>query len=351
MPLVLYALAFAVSLAGQRTDQADSVPLHNLLLISADAQTVVRVEDRYGYGMPLAEFSKGFTAERFSLSKWGSRGMILIDRRLPLLVEKESQRNLVLSLSESVGPDLVVRVTDVPESKRQRFVESLEDLFPWHSRSEGFDMKKAAVGVDLSLNVVLHDAGGNQKKVALPMLPALARRRNAVLEDHPMPQRNRELSQEERGRLTRETTARTSQLERMTIHTFGTARKYLPDGLRASADTLELLLSELDTRTKEAVEGLIDKVGLHPSLRDLPGGKVHLDELPEELRDRLMNQVKSDWEYLGFSSALDAERYLRDSSSVELSMNIGLRRTFSASDKRTGRPSSGMVHNFLVIRP
>ncbi len=350
MPLVLYALAFAVSLAGQRTDQADSVPLHNLLLISADAQIVERVEDRYRYGMPLSELTKSLDGERFSLSKWGSRGVILIDRRLPLLVEKESQRNLVLSLSESVGPDLVVRVTDVPESKRQRIVESLEEFFPWHGRSEGFDMKQATVGVDLSLNVVLHAADGNQKKIVLPMLPALARRRNAVLEDHPMPQRNRELSQEERGRLARETTARTSQLERMTIHTFGTARKYLPEGLRASADTLELLLSKLDDRTKEAAAELIDKLGHNPSLRDLPAGKVRLDELPEELRDRLMNQVKSDWEFLGFSSALDAEGFLLDSSSVELSMNIGLRRTFSASDKQTGRPSSGMVYNFLVIR-
>lgn len=345
------ALSLSIFLLCMQGKQEDSIPLNNLLLITADGKLVSKVEKQYEFGMPLSDFSAAFKRDRCMIYKWGARGAIVIDRHLPLLVEKESRRDLIKSLSEYVGRDLVVRVGDVPEGQRQRFLDAIEEFFPWNTRPHNFDMREAAVGVDLSLNVSISGVGAsNARKVVLPMPPELAKRRNHALESHLMPQRDRELSDEEQARVKKQNEDRASSLEQLNLRFLGTARENVVDGLRESAVLLEQLLIEVNDQAKRAAQDLIEKVGFEPSITDLPKGKIRIEDLPAGIRDRLVEQVNAEWKFLGYDSAHDAEKSLLESSSVELSINLGLRRTFSASDRQKGRPSSGMVYNFILIR-
>lgn len=309
-------------------------------------------DSEYRYGVPLLEFAARFKEERFVLAKWGARGAILIDRQTPLLSRRQSRCDLVRLLCDYVGPDLVVRMSDVPESSRPGFVEALEEFFPRHSRTDGFEMKQAAVGIDITVNVTVYgDDPGQYRNIQLPMPRALTRPRDNALDAYPMPQKGRELSNEEKMRHARETEAIRSNLERVNFRAFGTANNHLAEGLRETATILEKLNAELDTQTKKAAEDLLSKVGLKLSLKDLPQGKVPLDNLSEDMRRQVWEQMSGAWKHWGYESLADAEQFLVNSSAVEVTMNIGLSRTFTPHDKQTGRPSTGMVYNFILIRP
>lgn len=341
-------------LFGILTPQASgegSQPLSNLLLVSVDSKIVGKVRDQYRYGMPRSEFAQKFGDGRVSLHEWGTRGMVLLDQELPLLVELESRRDLVKVLLEGVGPDWVVRVKDVPGNRRETLVGAIEEFFPRHSRPDGFDMNEAAFGLHLSFNVTLYDNSGRYKTISLPMPPAVAKTRNDALESHLMPQKGRELTREERARLVQEGETRVALLDKVEFHTFGAARSNLVGGLREAANALEKRFAEVEGETKQAAHELMAKVGFGPPIGEIPRGKVTIENLPADIKGRLTEQLTSSWRTLGFLSPEEAEQYLLRAQAAEVTISLGLRRTFSASDKLTGRPSTGMVHNFLLIRP
>lgn len=345
-----HALALGLALTSSQTPQ-DVQPLKNLLLMSADATVVAKVKKEYRYGIPFAEFTAKFSDARFAVDKWGNQGAILVDRQIPLLMKRESQRDLLRSLVDIAGPDSVVRIGEIPPDKRTRFMAAIEEMFPWHSRPDGFDLGRAAVGLNANFNATIHsnDPGGD-KNITLPMPEEMARARDKTLDSYPMPQKGRELSEAERSRIVKEGDARNSELEQSELHTFGTARKNIVEGLRECATVLEMLFTELDNQAKEAAEELMDKVGFAPSLRSMPKGRVPFSELPGETRNQLLEQAGADWKFLGFASPGDAQQFILNSGSVEVTLSIGMRRTYNPYNPRTHEPRSGMVYNFVLIR-
>lgn len=346
-----HTLALGLTLLCPQAVWEDVFPLKNLLVMSTDAKVVAKVKKEYRYGIPLAEFTAKFSDDRFVLDKWGNQGAILIDRQIPLLVKRESQRDLLRSLLDNVGPDSVVRIGEIPPHKRTGFMAAVEEMFPWHSRPDGFDLGRAAVGLNANFNVTVHSNDpGSDKNITLPMPEEMTRARDRTLDAYPMPQKGRELSEAERASIVKEGDARNSELERSDFHTFGTARKNIVEGLRECARVLDGIFAEVDSQAKEAAEELMDKVGFAPSLRSMPKGKVPFSELPGETRNQLIEQAGADWKFLGFASPGDAQQFILNSGSIEVTLSIGMRRTYNPYNPQTHEPRSGMVYNFVLIR-
>lgn len=345
-------MIFWLAFTNQGIRQVDERPISGSLLLSPDAAIVRKLRNLirppFKY---FEEFERTFNSQRFIIRKWGSQRLIVVDRQLPMFQEQVEKHSLLLELANAVDENLIVKMSGISKNKGSVLASTIDKLFPPLSRPDGFDISKSAVGIDATVNVTAHFSNdGGLKSVKIPMDPAASSRRNRALDQHLMPPNSRRLTEEEKQAQARLSEDSRNSLEQAPFYAFGTARAELHSGLRESADMIRDLLAGFDLKNKQASDLLLDKLGMM-SLSQLARGKVPFDQLPQELRKQFTDTLEGSWKSLGYSSQDEASAAMAGATSFEVSINFGLYRSFRAFDPVTGTPGSGMVYNFVLIRP
>ena len=352
MHALFLGITLGVALASPRIGQNDEQPLTGALLLSSDSTFVKRVRTLVRAPFkPFLEFEKSFDPERFMIRKWGAQRVIVIDRLLPMFHEREQKQFLLMELANRIDKDLIVKLSDLSRNKENVLASTVERVFPPSSRPDGFDISKSAVGVDATVNVTAHFRNGEgNKTVKIPLDPATSFRRNRALDQYAMPPKGRELTIDELKMQAQRSEEYSSALEQVPYHAFGTTRGEIQFGIRESAEMIRELMASFDLKNKQAADSLLEKLGIL-ALGELPKGKVPFDQLPSEVRKQFTDALEGSWKSLGYSNQDEAAAAMAGASSFEISVNVGLYRSFRAFDPVTKKPGSGMVYNFILIRP
>jgi hypothetical protein len=348
---LLAAVSCLALFAGQEVPEPDlDYKLFDLVVMSSDQKIVEDFRKEFLYEMHAADLKERLDQPRLVFERWGNRGMIVIDREVPALAAQAHQRDLMQFLAEFAGPDQVVRASDVPPEKRPQFEQALDRYFPWHSRNDDFDMRQAALGIDIGTVLTVHSAD-QQKNFTVRQPREVTRRRNDAMAQHAMPQRSKPLTAAEDARRLREIRERVEREGQTVFHTFGAARGNLPQALREASRHIEELARQLEQERKVAADALLDKIGFGYSTKTLPNNRVGFENLPPDIRKQLLVDLEEGYENYGFASLDEAKRYLNSSDGIGVSLQIGLHRSLKSGDRDRFIPGTGSTYVFTLIRP
>lgn len=120
--------------------------VRGLIFVSTRPEMVKRVNKEFRDGMPFAELVSRFDENEFIVEKWGVRSAIVVDRKLSVLASIEENAKLYDALGTALGPNLSVRIGDLPPEQRRLITDRIERSQPAYMRSQGFNLDDGAIG-------------------------------------------------------------------------------------------------------------------------------------------------------------------------------------------------------------
>jgi len=349
--VLIAALIIGGALVAEAQIPPEPVKVRSVLLASNRPQIVALVRRAFQPDIELAKLETAVKKENLIVERWGDQGIILIDPKIPPLAEADDQLALLKALPEFVRPDFTIRLEDLKGESGNRVREAIDGMFPWQSRPRGFDLSKSAFGLDFTTNFTINPSqGGSYRNAQLPMDPSATRQRNRALDAFSVPQRTEALTEAERAKLDRELMSQRER-EELKFTYLGWAKTRLSNGLAEFAKKLDERLQQLGELKAKAADSLLAKLGLNGLVSNMPKGKVGLDELSPQQRQELDKALAGSWQSIGFSSLTEAKDFLANGGQIEMSLNVGLYRSFSPFDAKSGKPGTGMSFSFSLIRP
>ena len=350
--LIGLIITFGAIQAFSQTTSAPVNSIKGIALLTNDRAIADQLRKSLKAGFKQDEVAYRLPPERFVTRLLENGRLVAIDRGHPYLEAKSQDLALVGLLDEYCGKDLSIQVGDVPVSRRAEFVAQIDRMFPEYSRPIGYDVGKAALGLHYSVNVTLTGGDGTTQKTArLPMPRELIESRSKALSGRTMPMRIEPLPQKHLDSIAASAQELLNNRGRMETHCLGNYANRVPEGMRDASELLEETIAELDTSTRKASEKLLGKIGSTPAFDTLPKGAIGIEQLDKSLAESALDQFVNGWQSMGFSSSDLAKTFFNASSKVEVSVSLGLYRSFSSRNQATRTPGTGMVYNFLLIRP
>jgi hypothetical protein len=125
------------------------------------------------------------------------------------------------------------------------------------------------------------------------------------------------------------------------------AAKNVPEVMKESAKALDELLADIKARQADRAREIVKKLGL--SGDQIPAQGVKYGDLSKDVKDRLLSQIGADWQSYGFASRQEAESFLLNSDSLQVTTSIGLAHCERPSDPANRIPAVYGTYIFTKV--
>ncbi|HTQ08740.1 MAG TPA: hypothetical protein VMI31_01585 [Fimbriimonadaceae bacterium] len=343
MSVLALALAFFAATGQASPGGRGDIAVRDLIVISNDKKIVEKVQTDFKMASPLSEVQKLFAKDRFDLKTWGSRGLVVLDRRLWRLVEVKQATDMARALAVLGRSGLAGRIGDLPPDEKAVICGYMDEATPPGMRPSGFNLEDGAIGLSGSVSITMRDPNtGRSFDVDLPQNIRESGHRDQILARMPIP--SRVLSNSEFSKLAAAHAAEERENEDVQFHLFGLARTALPDGMRVAADLIAEVEGKLKAERAQAGRALMKLLGLN---ENLPGSVPSVNDLPQDLRDQLTSSLTSNWQAYGLGSQQEAESLLANTDSVAITTWVGFNFCTDPGDPKNHRP--GGFGSYLII--
>ena len=313
------AVLTAVTLAplgwGQHTGKVTG-----MTVITNDGAVIAKARAKFRSGMALGDLRKEFEPNKFEFKEWGQRSVCVIDQSSGPIGDLINQLAMIKVMTEKLGDNLTFRLGDGISDNRNAASEFLQQFIRPEMLKGG---KGAFADVQVGLEVVVNytvEKDGKRITLEAPTDNPNTEKRTESLRTHPLARR--ELSKRDVADLNKAAQAENRHPDELTFHYLGSNRGAVREASIEATKILGDLLTRLEGERVVASQDLLKKFGLKGA--KLPEGEAPLSELPKEVQDRLLSNVKGNFKYFGFSNAAEAENFVLGCKSVIPSTSLGL---------------------------
>jgi hypothetical protein len=316
------ALAFAQAASAQI--QVPVRKVDGVLILSSDDKFIADIRTTWRMGQSYGAAAKLFPSDRFVVHEWGKRSMIVIDLRTGPLGYLAARVSAQKALTAKIGQDGTVQLKDLS-------VDDRHGLRLDGGPEGGWGAWDGSLALYVSVAFTIHK-GEETRKVDVPLSGNNARW--DALRKHPL------VRSEKNAIANRSALPTANPLEAydVGVHLLGIAPQHFGEGFREASKVTEVLETNLYADLTAASLELIKKVGL---VGDGLKGPSPFKDLPKGMRDELSSSFSASWKSLGFANKLDAESFLLNSGSLEMTTSLGISFLNDPGDPSVGRPSSG----------
>jgi hypothetical protein len=308
--------------------------VNGVLLLTADAKVYIQAKRDWHMGESYIDFAKHFTADRFLVKEWAKQSAIVIDLRSGPLGNGRALADSSKALLSLVRSDGTIDVKD-----RDKIAG-----IPLGTPPDGSTDGALGLYADLTVSV---NSGGVSKSFIVPIKNDATDARDNALHKHPLVPPKKDGGNSPGGTKAAEPTI-DSPPDRASIYLLGFATGHFADGMREASKLVDELQRALDDENAQTDLQLLNKLGLNGA--SIAAGEIPLSDLPSKIKDNLTRDFAGSWNGLGFSSQADAESFLQNSKSVQVSTHLGLKFCISLADPSHHDPGSSGVIIFGSVK-
>jgi hypothetical protein len=315
--------------------------LRGAVVASTNSKAVSKIVELMQAGAGFEQIQETLPPEKFWVRKWGATQFVIIDRQMAQIQRIELDLKLAEKLLKNANQSLVWRIGELPKEDRDVVVSFLESFQPPEYRPAGFDINNGAIGLAFTYSFDIQGQGGSTNYV-MGFSDKHSAKRDELLAKNPIP--SAVPSADLAAKVDAERAAKALD-SKLTLNFLGTANREIPKATEALSKELEKLFAEMEEQAAKAARELAKK--LLPDGSALPAGPMSLNDLPKEMRDRLIDQFASAFSANGFESREAAEGFLLNSQSLQVRMGIGLRRMIKVGDPSQRIPGVAGSYKFI----